>query len=64
MKKLLGYLLVTLVVIALNLGYILNIVWLTRCNFKEPYKAEAIRIIGFIVPPVGIIAGYIHIKDK
>ena len=45
-------------------GYINNIIELSNTDFKAPYKAEVIRTVGIIVPPVGIIAGYIEINDK
>lgn len=47
----------------LVLGFGLNIYKLAKCDFKPSYKAEAIRIAGIIIPPVGCIAGYLNIKD-
>lgn len=46
-----------------TIGWILNIVKLTKLDFKAPYKAEVIRIIG-ITPPVGGIVGYLKITDN
>ena len=50
------------VVLVAFAGYVSNIVKLAQCDFKAPYKAEVIRIVG-IFPPVGAIVGYINIKD-
>jgi len=44
-------------------GYINNIFELFDCDFESPYKCEVIRGIGIFVPPVGIISGYVSIKD-
>lgn len=44
-------------------GYIANIYKLTDCDFDKPHKAEVIRIVGIVVPPVGCITGFMHIDD-
>lgn len=44
-------------------GFALNMVRLLNCDFEAPYKAEAIRITGIFVPPVGIVAGFFDIED-
>ena len=44
-------------------GWVNNIVELTRCDFKAPYKTEVIRIVG-IIPPVGAIVGWMELEDK
>jgi len=44
------------------LGYAMNIVKLTKLDFKEPYKAEVVRVLG-IAPPIGIIVGWLDIED-
>ena len=46
------------------LGYILNIYKLTMCDFDTPLKAETIRIVGVLAPPVGVFAGYMELKDS
>lgn len=43
-------------------GWVKNIVKLTRCDFKAPYKAEFIHGVG-LLPPVGMITGWIDVKD-
>ena len=52
----------TVVVLAFA-GWIGNIVKLTKCDFEAPYKSEVIRSIGIVIPPVGIITGYMDIQD-
>jgi hypothetical protein len=47
----------------LAIGWVTNIVRLCCSNFDAPYKNEAIRIVGIIVPPVGGVVGYINIED-
>jgi hypothetical protein len=55
---------VFIVVIGLFIGYVVNIVKLTKTDFKPPYKAEILRGVGIIVPPVGGIEGWLKIKDN
>lgn len=45
------------------LGYACNIYQLCHCDFEAPVRAEVIRCIGIVVPPVGAVAGYIRIND-
>jgi len=56
-------LLATVVLLAFPAGYILNIVKLCDCDFDASYKAEIIRGIGIVLPPVGCIVGYFSIAD-
>lgn len=67
MKKKSGVTIVELISIFIILlpaiGYVANIYKLTQCDFKEPYRAEAIRAIG-LIPVVGMITGYMEIEDK
>ncbi len=51
------------IVILIAGGYAANIVKLCKCDFQAPVKAEVIRAIGIVFPPVGVIAGYCTIKD-
>ena len=44
-------------------GYVMNIAKLCKCDFKPPYKAEAIRAAGVAFPPVGMFTGFIDIED-
>lgn len=57
--------LIVIVVIGLvgGIGYVRNIIGLTRCDFQAPYKAEVIRAVGVVVPPVGAIVGWIGVED-
>ena len=43
--------------IAGAIGYFSNIYKLIQCDFKTPYKAEVIRVVG-LVPVVGVFTGY------
>lgn len=45
-------------------GYLSNLYKLTKLDFEPNYKAEAIRVIGIPVAPVGIIAGYITFEEE
>ena len=54
--------LITIVAVVVVVGgYISNIVKLCGCDFATPYKAEVIRIAGIVVPPVGVIVGYLNL---
>lgn len=44
------------------IGWGRNLVLLSQTDFKAPYKAEVIRMVG-ILPPVGAIIGWIDIED-
>jgi len=44
------------------IGWVLNIIKLTKTDFQAPYKAEVIRAVS-IIPPMGAIVGWINIKD-
>lgn len=44
-------------------GWFANIYKLTKCDFDVPLKAEVIRLAGIPVFPMGIILGYMDIKD-
>ncbi len=59
-----SFLLVIAAVAALLTGYVLNIVALCKCDFEPSYKAEVIRTIGVIMPPVGAVTGYVDIEDE
>lgn len=44
-------------------GWVNNLVQLLRCDFASPYKAEILRTVGVFVPPIGMVEGYLSIKD-
>jgi hypothetical protein len=53
-----------LIIIVLGgIGWVKNIIDLTKCDFKAPYKAEVVRVVG-LLPMVGAITGWITIEDK
>jgi len=44
-------------------GWFANLYKLSQYNFSSPYKAEAFRIVGAVVFPVGVVMGYFNIED-
>jgi hypothetical protein len=44
-------------------GYVANIVRLCSTDFEAPYKAEVIRGVGVVVPPLGVVLGFVPIAD-
>jgi hypothetical protein len=44
-------------------GWVVNIVKLCKCDFAAPYKSEVVRVIGVFVPPVGMVTGWMELKD-
>ena len=41
----------------------MNIYKLTKYDFDTPLKAEATRIVGAVVFPLGAVIGYLEIED-
>lgn len=48
----------------LCIGWIINIFKLTDLDFEPNYKAEVIRVVGIIVPPVGGIIGWFDVGEE
>lgn len=46
------------------IGWGMNINALIQCDFEPKYRAEVIRAVGVVVPPVGAIAGWVTIEDE
>ena len=64
MTKLIFIIILIVLVIALPIyGYVANIVKLCYCDFDVPIKAEIIRVVGILIAPVGIVAGFCDIQD-
>lgn len=63
MKDLIFTVLVIAFWVAALCGYVANIYKLTKCDFDTPLKAETIRVIGIVVPPMGAVIGYVNIDD-
>lgn len=59
-----GIVVMVLFIGVFGFGYISNIYNLFHCDFKSPYKSEAIRSAGVFIPPLGAVAGYIELKDE
>ena len=57
-----GLFLIIIVVLG-GIGWVKNIIELTKCDFKSPYKAEVVRVVG-LLPMVGAITGWITVEDK
>jgi hypothetical protein len=55
--------LTALLILAMGIGWVMNVVKFCKCDFEAPYKAEAIRGIGIVVLPVGAVAGWCTIDD-
>ena len=45
-------------------GYLTNLYKLTQLDFEPNYKAEAIRIIGIPVAPLGVIVGFVTVEEE
>lgn len=45
------------------IGWFMNLYKLTKYDFDTPLKAEATRIVGMVVFPLGAVMGYLDIKD-
>lgn len=46
------------------IGWVDNIIKLVKCDFEPSYKTEIIRGVGVFVFPVGIVVGYMDLKDE
>ena len=58
--KLLSAIIVPLIfTVVIGTGWVKNIIKLSDCDFKEPYKAEVIHIIG-LIPPIGMVTGWLN----
>jgi len=51
-----------LIIIIFITAYIMNLYKLLQLDFKAPFKAEAIRVIG-IFTPISIVTGFMDIKE-
>jgi len=51
-----------IIMITLGFGWLLNLYKLINLDFKQPFKAEFVRIIG--LSPLGTIIGYMNISDN
>ncbi len=49
--------------LTLGIGWVTNIVKFVNLDFEPSYKAEIIRGLGIVMPPVGGICGYMDIAD-
>ena len=49
-----------LLLLAMGIGWVMNIIKLVNCDFVAPYKCEVIHGIG-IIPPVGMVTGWLDV---
>jgi len=49
-----------LIVAIVATGWVKNLIKLSDCDFKAPYKAEIIHAVG-IIPPVGAVTGWMNL---
>ncbi len=52
-----------IIILLIGTGWIKDIIKLTDCDFKAPYKCEIIYGVG-IVPIIGSVTGWIDIDSK
>ena len=45
--------------LVMGTGWVKNVVKLSECDFKAPYKAEVIHAVG-IIPPIGMVTGWLN----
>lgn len=45
-------------------GWIMNISKLIDCDFEPSYKSEIIRGVGIFVAPIGMVTGFMELKDE
>ena len=50
----------SVLVIVVFTGWVKNIVKLSECDFKAPYKAEVVHAVG-LIPPVGMVTGWLNV---
>jgi len=57
------FLIIQLLIYAvIGVGWVKDIVKLSHCDFKPPYKAEVVYTVG-IIPPVGMVTGWLDIGN-
>jgi len=49
-----------IIVLVIGVGWVKNIVKLSECDFKSPYKAEVVHVVG-LLPPVGAVTGWLNV---
>ena len=45
--------------ITLTTGYVWNIIRFAQSDFESPWKSEIVHGVGIVVPPVGVVCGFI-----
>ena len=49
-----------IILMIVGVGWVKDIIKLTNCDFKPPYKAEVVYTIG-LVPPIGMVTGWLDV---
>lgn len=63
MKTLISIITIYIIILGIiGTGWVKNIIKLSDCDFKAPYKAEIIYGVG-VIPIVGMITGWLDIED-
>ena len=57
MKSMIIYVFILAIVAS---GWVKNLIKLSECDFKAPYKAEVIHIVG-LAPPIGMVTGWLDL---
>lgn len=50
------------IILLIGVGWVKNIIRLTNCDFKAPYKAEILHGVG-IFPPIGAVMGWMDFGE-
>ncbi|MCK4785643.1 MAG: hypothetical protein KAV87_17950 [Desulfobacteraceae bacterium] len=52
-----------LVTLIMGTGWVKSIIKLADCDFESPYKAEITYAVGVVVPPVGMVTGWLNVGE-
>ena len=55
---------ITLVFITIWVFWLVNLAQTLECDFKAPYRCEAIGALGFIIPPASIVTVFADRAEK
>lgn len=62
--KLLISLVPVVLMLSILIGWFMNVFAVFKLDFQEPYKAEVVRVLGIVIPPVGGMAGYVTFEEE
>jgi hypothetical protein len=58
-----GFFIVAAFVLAMGVGWIMNIFKLASCDFTAPYRCEIVHAVG-LIPIIGLFTGWINIEEN